>query len=154
MGPTNTGIQTLIQASGQANPPNFSQGQDYMCSPSYPWPMGSTSYCSSLPFPIYGGANNKYNEVGTQFDLTSGTSDSLANVVLYDGTPISSGGATVVVQGYMSIFIQGVDHKSGTDDVYAVITQIGACGSGLTGPSTSTVSSNGGSFIPVRLIHQ
>ena len=159
VGPTNKGIEDLIHANGQG----LNQGQDYMCSPSYDWPIGSGNYCSSStststgqtypPFPIYGGANNTIGYVNTQFDMTMATSDSDVSVVLYDGQPLSSGGGSVVVQGYMSLFIQYVDHQNVTDNVYAVVTQIGACGGGTSGPSTSTTAtSNGGSFIPIRLI--
>jgi hypothetical protein len=105
------------------------------------------------PFPITGGSTNFYNEAATTFNQATGVSDSLINVVLYDGSALSSGGSTVTVQGYMSLFIQAVDHKSTTDDVYAVVTQIGGCGGGITGGgTTTTATSSGGSFIPIRLI--
>jgi hypothetical protein len=149
VGPTNQGIQDLIHASGQG----YNKGQDYMCSPSYGGPQyPSTSYCTSLPFLISGGANNLYNP-GKTFDLGTGTSDSQVNVVLYDGMPLSPGGSTVVVQGYMSLFIQAVDHTSTQDNVYSVVTQVGACGGGPTGPTSGNIAtSGGGSFIPIRLI--
>jgi hypothetical protein len=55
----------------------------------------------------------------------------------------------------MSLFIQAGDHKSTTDDVYAVVTQIGACGGGPAGPSSGSNATSGGrSFIPIRLIRQ
>ena len=153
VGPTNKGIEDLIHASGQG----LNQGQDYMCSPSYDSPIGSANYCSDPtafpPFPITGGTNNLYNEAAKTFNQATGVSDSQVNVVLYNGMPLSPGGSTVVVQGYMSLFIQAVDHKSTTDDVYAVVTQIGGCGGGPTGPNSGNIAtSGGGSFIPIRLI--
>jgi hypothetical protein len=148
VGPTNQGIEGLIHASGQSkNPPDFSQGQDTICGPTTPTP------CTTIPFKVTPGGNNPYAET-QPFDVGAGLSDSLINVVLYDGKPLTSGGSTVTVDGYMTLFIQGVNHSSTEDNVYAIVTQIGACATGPTGPSggPTTASSSGGSFIPVRLI--
>jgi hypothetical protein len=155
LGPTDQGIEDLIHASGQG----LNQGRDYMCSPTYGWPVGSTTYFNDTtaypPFPVHGGDNNLYNEAATTFNQATGVSDSQVNVVLYDGMPPSSAGSTVTVQGYMSLFIQAVDHNTKSDDVYAVVTQIGACGGGITGGgTTTTATSSGGAFIPIRLIRQ
>jgi Flp pilus assembly protein TadG len=149
VGPTNMGIEDLIHAKGQSTATNFNQGQDKICSPTSP---GNSGPCTSLPFLITRGSNSPYPATSQPFDVGQGLSDSLINVVIYNGAPISPGGSSVMVDGYMSLFIQGVDHSAGQDNVYGIVTQIGACASGPTGPSTNTPTSSGGSFIPIRLI--
>ncbi len=175
VGPTDAGIDCLIHscgsggcsgqcpASGVVNnlPDGLNNGQDYMCAPfALPGAQAQAS-CPALPttpgapFPIVTGYNSPYGyTAGQTFDVTSGASDSLVNVVLYNGMPLSSGGSTVTVQGYMSIFIQDVLHDATGDTINAVITQVGGCGSGGSGSTTPDVNSpGGGSFIPIRLIH-
>jgi len=175
VGPTDSGVDCLIHSCGSAGcsgqcpatgaannlPDGLNNGQDYMCAP-YALP-GATAQSScptstpSSPFTIIAGANNPYGyNAGDQFDLTTGASDSYVNVVLYDGAPLNPGGGTVsvVTKGYMSIFIQDALHNSTYDTVNAVIVQVGGCGSGGSVSTTPDVnSSGGGSFIPIRLIH-
>jgi len=173
VGPTDAGVNCLIHscgsggcsgqcpATGVANnlPDGLNNGQDYMCAP-YALPgAAAQATCPNStptsPFTIVAGANNPYGyTAGQTFDLTNGASDSFANVVLYDGATLSPGGSTVTVQGYMSLFFQDVLHASSTDTINAVVVQVGGCGIGGSGSSTPGVnSSGGGSFIPIRLIH-
>lgn len=174
VGPTDSGVDCLIHscgsggcsgqcpATGAANnlPDGPNNGQDYMCAP-YALPGASAqsscpSTTPSTPFTVIAGANNPYgfNE-GDQFTLASGASDSYVNVVLYDGAPLSPGGGTVnvVTKGYMSIFIQDALHNASYDTVNAVVVQVGGCGSGGSGSTPNVNSPGGGSFIPIRLIH-
>lgn len=175
VGPTDAGVDCLIHscgsggcsgqcpATGVANnlPDGLNNGQDYMCAP-YALP-GATAQAScptstpTSPFTVIAGANNPYGyTAGQAFDVTTGGSDSLANVVLYDGAPLSPGGSTVnvVVKGYMSIFFQDALHSTNLDTINAVVVQVGGCGTGGSGSTTPNVNSpGGGSFIPIRLIH-
>lgn len=146
VGPTDQGIDDLIHASSDG----MGQGQDQMCSPSWADPSGS--YCTQLPFPITGGLNNPYNLASQTF--YGGPSDSIADVVLYNGVPLSPGGSTVTVQGFMTLFIQDVVHSATDDTVNAVVMQVGGCGGASGGSGSTPIASLGGSFIPIRLIRQ
>lgn len=171
VGPTDAGVDCLIHscgtggcsgqcpATGVANnlPDGLNNGQDYMCAP-YGLPGAQAQpYCTTTgsPFEFVPGYNNPYGltpNVPRKF--SDAGSDSLANVVLYDGTQLASGGSTVTVQGYMSIFFQDALHDATGDTINAVIVQVGGCGAGGSGSTTPNVNSpGGGSFIPIRLIH-
>lgn len=171
VGPTDAGIDCLIHscgsggcsgqcpATGVANnlPDGLNNGQDYICA-QYALPGAtSQSSCAGIgsPFQFVVGSNNPYGyTTGQALNLASSASDSLVNVVLYDGQTLSPGGSTVTVQGYMSIFVQDVLHSKSYDTVNAVIVQVGGCGTGGSGSTTPNVNSpGGGSFIPIRLIH-
>lgn len=174
VGPTDSGVDCLIHSCGAGGcsgyctsggssnslPDGLNNGQDYICAP-YALPgAAAQSSCPTTnpasPFKFVVGTNNPYmgqsSAAGQAKDLTSGVSDSVVSVVLYDGQQLSSGGGTVTVQGYMSIFIQDALHSSNMDTVNAVIVDVGGCGTGGSG-STPDVNSPGGSFIPIRLIH-
>ena len=171
VGPTDAGIDCLIHscgtggcsgqcpATGVANnlPDGLNNGQDYMCTPYVLQGAQAQTYCTTTgaPFQFVAGYNNPYGyTAGQPLDLASSASDSLVNVVLYDGAALSSGGGTVNVQGYMSIFIQDALHNNTFDTINAVIVSVGGCGTGGSGGSTPNVNSpGGGSFIPIRLIH-
>ncbi|HKT11895.1 MAG TPA: pilus assembly protein TadG-related protein [Terriglobia bacterium] len=173
VGPTDAGVDCLIHscggggcsgqcpATGVVNnlPDGLNNGQDYMCAP-YALPgANAQASCPSAtptsPFTVIAGANNPYGyTAGQMFGATTGGSDSLANVVLYDGSTLAPGGSTVTVQGYMSLFFQDALHSSTTDTINAVVVQVGGCGTGGSGSTTPNVNSpGGGSFIPIRLIH-
>jgi Putative Flp pilus-assembly TadE/G-like len=177
VGPTDAGVDCLIHscgtggcsgqcpATGVANnlPDGLNNGQDYMCAPyALPGAQAQAS-CPAIPtspgspFPIVAGYNSPYGYTANQaLDLTSGASDSLVNVVLYDGAPLSPGGGTVsvVTKGYMSVFIQDALHDATGDTINAVVVGVGGCGTGGSGGTTPDVNSpGGGSFIPIRLIH-
>ena len=172
VGPTDAGVDCLIHscgtggcsgqcpATGVANnlPDGLNNGQDYMCAP-YALP-GATAQAScptstpTSPFTVIAGYNNPYGyTAGQTFDATNGGSDSLANVVLYDGAALAPGGSTVTIQGYMSLFFQDALHSSTTDTINGVVVQVGGCGSGGSGSTPDVNSPGGGSFIPIRLIH-
>jgi Putative Flp pilus-assembly TadE/G-like len=173
VGPTDAGLDCLIHSCGAGGcsgqcpatgvvnnlPDGLNNGQDYMCAPyALPGAVAQSSCPTSTPtspFTVVAGANNPYGyTAGQTFDATNGGSDSLANVVLYDGAPLASGGSTVTVQGYMSLFFQDALHSSSYDTINAVITQVGGCGTGGSGSTTPNVNSaGGGTFIPIRLIH-
>lgn len=143
VGPTDQGIQALIHANGD----NLNQGQDYMCSPSYPNSGGND--CTSQPFTILGGSNNPYGLSGQTF---LSPSDSIASVVVYDGHQLPPGGGTVTVIGYMQLFIQDVVHSGNDDYIDTVVMSIGGCSGGTAPSAPPPVISDGGSFIPIRLI--
>ncbi len=172
VGPTDAGVDCLIHSCGSGGcsgqcpatgvvnnlPDGLNNGQDYMCAP-YALP-GANAQAScptttpTSPFTIIAGANNPYGySAGDQFSLPQGASDSYANVVLYDGTTLAPGGSTVTVQGYMSLFFQDALHSSTTDTINAVIVQVGGCGTGGSGGAPDVNSPGGGTFIPIRLIH-
>ena len=163
VGPTNQGIEALINAGGLG----LGQGQDFMCSPTF---AGGSGYCPNEPFPITPGSNNPYNMTGTFY---GGPSDSIATVVVYDcpfssdtgcydptqpnGVTLSPGSNDLVtVEGFMQIFIQDVEQTGGNDLVNTVVLNIAGCGG--TSPSSGNGSvppavAPGGSPIPIRLIH-
>lgn len=172
VGPTDAGVDCLIHscggggcsgqcpATGVVNnlPDGPNNGQDYMCAP-YALP-GANAQAScptgspASPFTVIAGANNPYGyNAGDQFRLPQGASDSYANVVLYDGSTLAPGGSTVTVQGYMSLFFQDALHSSTTDTINAVVVQVGGCGTGGSGGTPDVNSPGGGTFIPIRLIH-
>lgn len=153
VGPTDQGIDAMIHA----NADGLNQGQDFMCSPSWLASNASCPSSVSSPFPIIGGTNNQYNMSGQTFTQGTAVSDSLSNVVLYDGSALSPGGSTVTVVGYMSLFVQQVVHKSNDDMVSGIVTSIGGCGGAQPGPGVQpppVTGAGGGSFVPIRLIHQ
>lgn len=172
VGPTDAGVDCLIHSCGSGGcsgqcpatgvvnnlPDGLNNGQDYMCAP-YALP-GANAQAScptgspASPFTIIAGANSPYGyNAGDQFSLPQGASDSYANVVLYDGAPLASGGSTVTVQGYMSLFFQDALHSSTMDTINAVVVQVGGCGTGGSGGTPDVNSPGGGTFIPIRLIH-
>ena len=57
----------------------------------------------------------------------------------------------MTVIGYMQMFIKDADHKGSDDLIDAAILNIGGCG-GNQGGGSQTVTSSGGSPIPIRLI--
>ncbi len=148
LGPTDQGINALIHATSDG----LNQGQDYMCSPSWPNPYPSGSTCNNTPFLITGGSNNPYNMANQP--ISGGPSDSIANVVLYDGSTLAPGGSTVTVQGFMTIFIQDALHDATGDTINTVVMNVGGCGGAAQGTGTTPIASLGGSFIPIRLIRQ
>jgi hypothetical protein len=141
LGPVDQGIDFLIHANGDG----LNQGQDSICSPT------TTPACSTPPYPITGGANNPNPAlVGKKF-LPPG-SDSVASVAVYDGHVLPPGGSTVTVLGFMELFIRDANHV-GTDDLIdTVILYIGGCGTSNSSPPP--LVTQGGSTIPIRLIHQ
>ena len=173
VGPTVSGIETLINANGEG----LGKGQDYMCSPTFlnP-PSGSCPPQTGLTFPIIGGSNNPYNLAGQTF--YGGPSDSIATVVVYDcpssadtgcynpsysnAVQLSPGSNDVVtVEGFMQLFIQDVNGKGNGNNptlVDSVVMNItgcgGASGSNGNGAPPPTAVGGGGSPIPIRLIHQ
>jgi Putative Flp pilus-assembly TadE/G-like len=133
VGPTTQGTEELIHASGDG----LNHGQDIIDTTIGP------------PFLISGGSNNPNPLlVGKKFYSPS---DSIVSVPVYDGHGLSPGGETVTVIGYMQMFIKDADHKGSDDLIDAVILNIGGCG-GNQGGGSQTVTSSGGSPIPIRLI--
>ncbi|HUI40899.1 MAG TPA: pilus assembly protein TadG-related protein [Terriglobia bacterium] len=139
VGPTDQGINALINADGDG-PGN---GQDTICSPT------TTPACTSTPFPFTGGSNNP--NPGLVGKTYYGPSPSVANVVVYDGHALDSGGSTVYVIGFMNLFIQDANHHGNSDLIDTVILTIGGCGTSGNNPPPITTE---GTTIPVRLIHQ
>ncbi len=168
VGPTNQGIEDLINAGGLG----LNQGQDYLCSPTFPSPSGG--YCDSPPFQITGGSANPYNLANQSF--YGGPSDSIATVVVYDcpesgdtgcydyppytnSVTLSSGSNDIVtVEGFMQLFIQDVEQNGGSDLVKTVVMNVVGCGGTSTsngsGGSVPPAVAPGGSPIPIRLIQQ
>ena len=138
VGPVDQGIDALIHASADG----LNQGQDTICSPT------TSPACTSTPFPITGGANNPNPDlVGKVY---YGPSDSVTNVVVYDGTPLDPGGSIVTVIGYMNLFVVDADHNGQDDIINGIILSIEDCGD----TSGDPVVGSGGAAVPIRLIRQ
>jgi hypothetical protein len=138
VGPTDHGTNALIHA----NDDGLGQGQD------------SIDTSTGPPFPITGGANNPNpNLVGKTFYSPS---DSIAAVPVYDGHQLTAGIDSATIIGYFQVFIKDAIHHGNDDEVDVIILNVVGCGSGGTGIGGSPpplVTSNGGTPIPVRLIH-
>ena len=141
VGPVDQGIDLLIHASADG----LGNGQDSICSPT------TTPACSTPPYPITGGANNPNPAlVGKTF--LPPDSDSVASVAFYDGSALQPGGSTVTVLGFMQLFIRDVTHNSTEDLIDTVILSYGGCGTSNSTPPP--LVTQGGSTIPIRLIHR
>jgi hypothetical protein len=169
VGPVDQGVNALINASGDGP----DQGQDVICSTSTNNPafqptnavggrdFGGTTCSSSYgasgpPFRITGGSNNPNPSLRGQ--TFYGGSSSIVSVVVYDGHQLPSGGGTATVIGFMQGFLVAACHGcapySGTDDeIDMVIINAGGCGTSA-GDGSTTITSTGGTPIPIRLIHQ
>lgn len=145
VGPTDQGVETLIHASGLG----LNQGQDEMCAATAPYCLGTP------PFTITGGTNNPYGLAGDNF---TSPSDSITNIVVFSGQLAPGGGAAnpgnVTVVGYMQLFIQDVIHNGTADYMETIVMNLGGCGNTSSSSNPPPVTSQGGSFIPIRLIHQ
>ncbi len=172
VGPTDTGVEDRIDASGPStgcpNNCNFGQGQDTITAESG----------QSPGYQIYAGSNNPLVTAG---DVTAGSaigtqqSPSVVTVAMYDGAVcgtvepdgtvestsnsdcIGPGGGNVTVVGWMSLFLEGYYHGATYDGVQSMILSITPCGSGtLNGGSGGTLAgdlnSPGATPIPIRLI--
>ncbi len=143
VGPTQQGVKCLIH-QGNGN----SGGQDTF---------------DPSTFQILSGGY--YAPVGTSIT----TSDSIATIPIYDGSPICPGGsngngtctqqADVTVIGFMRVFIKDVG--TGQSPVHAYVMSIIDCHAGAGGGGGGTGGSGGGPIIgaggtaiPVRLIRQ
>ena len=141
-GPVDQGVEDLIHADGLC----LGQGQDSICSPT------SSPACTTQPFPITGGTNNP--NPGLVGQTVSGASDSKITVAVYQ-PPLNADGSANII-GYMQVFITQVIKGNGNPcsgngkDVDVVILGISACGTNAGG---TPVTGQGGSFIPIRLIH-
>jgi hypothetical protein len=139
VGPTDQGTNTLIHANGDG----LNQGQD------------SIDTSTGPPFPITGGSNNpNSNLVGQTFYSPS---DSIAAVPVYDGHQLTPGIDSATIIGYFQVFFKDAIHHGNDDQVDVIILNVVGCGSGGSGISGSPpplVTSNGGTPIPVRLIHK
>lgn len=144
VGPTDQGIDTLINASGDG--PNM--GQDTICSPTTAASTGG-SFCAQPPFPITGGTGNPNPALRGQ--TFYGPSSSIASVAVYDGYALPPGGTTVIVRGFMQLFIVDAQGPP-VDGVDTIVLGIGGCGAATS--TNPPATANGGSFIPIRLIHQ
>ncbi len=154
VGPTDQGTDALINASSDG--PN--QGQDTICNP-----VVQSCTHTTLPFWITGGSGNQNGASGLTFtDIAN--SSSVVSVAVYDGHDLPPGnGQLVTIIGFMQIFVVDAQGPSGDGTpppgfstskktVDAIIMSIGGCGSSTS--TTPPVVSNGGSFVPIRLIHQ
>ncbi len=140
VGPTDQGIDALINASGDG----LGNGQDSICGPT------TAPACTTPPFPITGGANNP--DAGLVGKTFYSGSSSVASVAVYDGHSLPPGGSTVSVIGFMQLFIRDATHVGTADLIDTVVLNIGGCGT--TSSSPPPVTGSGGSPIPIRLIHQ
>lgn len=139
LGPTNQGVDALINANGD----RLNQGQD------------SIDTSVGPPFAITGGANNPNPAlVGkTFFDYSE--SPSVVTVPVYTGNALPPGGTTVTIVGYLQVFIKDANHNAKSDDVDVVILNISSCGGappGGSGGSTPPIIAAAGSPVPIRLI--
>ncbi|HVB99787.1 MAG TPA: pilus assembly protein TadG-related protein [Candidatus Dormibacteraeota bacterium] len=163
VGPLDSGVETLINATGQSTNGNYNQGQDQITVQNPETP--------NFSYTVQAGSNNPLVQNGV---LTAGqnivpatNSGSIVNAAVFDGAIcgmtvngtvlttsnsdcIGPGGGTVKVLGWMQIFIQGATHQGSYDGVSAVILNVSGC------PASSTIPSvnSGGSAIPIRLIQK
>lgn len=162
-GPLDTGVETLINATGFSTSTDFNQGQDQITTQNAQTPNFSYTVQagSNDPLAVNGGPLSP----GENISPTT-MSDSIVNAAVYDGAIcgttvngsvvttstaggcIGPGGGTVDVVGWLQLFIQGVAHSSTSDKVWGVILNTMGC------PATNSVPSvdSGGSPIPIRLI--
>jgi hypothetical protein len=146
VGPTDQGVNGFINANGDG----LNQGQDSICSPT------SSPACATPPFLITGGANNPNpGLVGQTFLTGSVSTESVAvfSGVDISGQPLQPGGSTVVVLGFMQMFFTQANHTATDDEIDGIILNIGGCGT-TNNSGGPPVVSQGGSPIPIRLIHQ
>jgi hypothetical protein len=136
VGPVDQGIEDRIHALGLG----MDQGQDTI----------SFTGDTSNPFSVTGGMNNPVSSQRGQ--VLQGTSDSMVTVPVYDGHELSPGWNTVTVVGFIQMFIQSVDHQGTYNGASAMI--VAATGCNDPGGSGGSVSSNGSTLIPIRLIQQ
>jgi Putative Flp pilus-assembly TadE/G-like len=146
VGPTDQGVNGFINANGDG----LNQGQDSICSPT------STPACATPPFLITGGANNPNpGLVGQTFLTGSVSTESVAvfSGVDINGQTLQPGGSTVTVLGFMQMFFTQANHNATDDEIDGIILNIGGCGT-INNSGGPPVVSQGGSPIPIRLIHQ
>jgi Flp pilus assembly protein TadG len=138
VGPTGQGVQCLIhQGNGSSG------GQDILISPTPSNPNG--------PLQIRPGSNNPLSNNPSITYVTD--SDSLAIVPMFDASiPITTGQSSLMIVGFMEIFIHRVDNPQNT--VYTTIINVTRClnsggpGTPPPGPITGAI----GSPLPLRLV--
>ncbi len=143
VGPTEQGVDCLIHQGGGKNNPT---GMDTF---------------DPASWTITAGSNNPYGVTGA-----IANSDSVVTIPIYDGTVLCPGNScpsttTVTITGFIQLFVEYED-GSNQGNVYARVMNISSCaagaGSGSGGGGTgggsggTTISTGGGSPIPVRLI--
>ncbi|HEX5411702.1 MAG TPA: pilus assembly protein TadG-related protein [Terriglobia bacterium] len=141
VGPIDQGVDGLINALGDG----MNQGQDTI----------DTSQLMNGVFPVTGGSNNPNPLLpgATILDYTG--SSSVVTVPVYSGVPLTPGGSTVGIDGYLQVFIQDANHQ-GTDDIVdMIILNAFPCGGASGGGGGAAGGGSGGaagSPVPIRLI--
>jgi len=143
-GPTKSGVGCLIHedVSGKG----AGTGQDTILIQDPP------------PFPMTGGSLNPDPSLQGQ-PITS--SASIVTIPLYDGhnlCPGGSCGSTVMVIGFLQVFVSGVDTTNkgpiNMGDVHAYILNVSGCGTtGGGGGGGGGPTGGGASPVPIRLVH-
>ncbi|HVB29624.1 MAG TPA: pilus assembly protein TadG-related protein [Terriglobia bacterium] len=143
VGPTEQGVDCLIHQGGSKNSPT---GMDTF---------------DPASWTITAGSANPYGVTGA-----IASSDSIVTIPIYDGTVLCPGSScpsttTVTITGFIQLFVRYED-GSNQGNVYADVMNISSCaagagsgsgGSGSGGGSGgTTISTGGGTPIPVRLI--
>ncbi len=138
VGPTDQGINTLIYANGDG--PN--QGQD------------SIDTTTGPPFPITGGMNNPNPALRGKVFYDYSESPSVVTVPVYNGVPLTAGGSTVQIDGYMQVFIKQANHTGQDVAIDVVILNVSLCNgtNGGGGGGNGTLVAAAGSSVPIRLI--
>ncbi|HEX5412176.1 MAG TPA: pilus assembly protein TadG-related protein [Terriglobia bacterium] len=140
LGPTNQGVNALINADGD----RLNRGQD------------SIDTTVGPPFAITGGANNPISALVGKTFVDYSESPSVVTVPVYTGNSLPPGGTTVTIVGYMQVFIKDANHNGSSDDIDVVILNISSCGGappgGGGGSGTTPVIAAAGSPVPIRLI--
>ncbi len=145
-GPTESGVECLINETK-----GVGTGQDTLCGTSV-LPPYTNATCGPA-FQVYGGPNNPITFLRGQ-PVPSSSSPGVVSVPIYDGAPLSSGGGSVTIIGFIQFFLDSVDGPGQNQgNVHASITNVAACKPGSSGGNPPVISA-GGSPIPVRLIHQ
>ncbi|MCH8267805.1 MAG: hypothetical protein IH846_09835 [Acidobacteria bacterium] len=148
VGPSRMGVECLIHQL-----PNQT-GQDILDT-------------SSVPFQITGGSNHPNPYLRGQIISSS---DAIVTIPLYDGHDLCPGGScnsTVIIVGFLQIFITNVE-KAAQGKINGVILNVAGCGGGGGGGGSSSgcggggsgggsdsggpVSGGSGSLFPVRLV--
>jgi Putative Flp pilus-assembly TadE/G-like len=141
VGPTEQGVDCLIHQGGNKNNPT---GMDTFDPASWTITAGSAN-----PYGVTGAIAN---------------SDSIVTIPIYDGTVLCPGNScpsttTVTITGFIQLFVKYED-GSNQGNVYADVMNVSSCaagagsgsGGGSGGTGGTTISTGGGSPIPVRLI--
>ena len=140
VGPTGQGVQCLIAGGEQ-----YQDGQDILISPTPSNPNGPLQIQPGFRNPLSQNPNVNYVS----------ESDSLVIIPMFDSsTPITNGQSSLLVVGFMQLFIHRVGNPQNT--VYTTIINVTRClnsgGTGTPPPPSGSGTGAIGSPLPLRLV--